>query len=265
MSSRVLFPSSSSAADVVRSPRPVSWRIVPGDPPLMQPYVGNAVSSALKQIASADVVFLGVKRGDAGDYALAEELISRLSTAAGKGRRVAVGLDDAPLGSDLSSARTWFGEAGGAGAWPAVLSGGGDATYLAPINGLQASGKVSGVVPLGVAAEAMGKVQRNGGIRALSEEERFDYVDDVGAFVRYEKQPGFDVYAKRVVERKYADRYGNATDARPGADRAEQSRAEGQHKKRERRSRAERETRRGDFRRRRIPTSSRRPSSTTRP
>ena len=56
-----------------RSPRPVSWRIVDGDPPVMQPYVSRAVESCLKQIASFDVVLLGAKRGDAGDYALAAE------------------------------------------------------------------------------------------------------------------------------------------------------------------------------------------------
>ncbi|KAH8046958.1 hypothetical protein JL720_16244 [Aureococcus anophagefferens] len=45
-----------------RSPRPVSWRIVDGDPPVMQPYVSRAVESCLKQIASFDVVLLGAKR-----------------------------------------------------------------------------------------------------------------------------------------------------------------------------------------------------------
>ena len=188
-------------ADEVRSPRPVSWRIVPGDPPLMQPYVNRAVQSCLKEIAAADVVFLGAKRGDAADYALAAEFVRMLARASR--RPVALGLDAAPLGSgEALRGVDWVETA--ATRWPAVASvGGGDAAYLGPIAALAREGVVDGVVPLGVAAEAMGKVQRSGGIASLSEGERADYVDDVGAFVRYAKQPGFDVYAKRVIERRY--------------------------------------------------------------
>ncbi|KAH8063786.1 hypothetical protein JL722_2974 [Aureococcus anophagefferens] len=66
----------------------------------------------------------------------------------------------------------------------------------------------------------MGRVQRDGGIAALSEAERNAYVDDVGAFVRYAKlNPGFDVYAKRVIERRYrAAGYANISGAPAYAD-----------------------------------------------
>ena len=52
------------------------------------------------------------------------------------------------------------------------------------------------------------KLTRSGGIAALSEQQRNQYVDDVGAFVRYPKQTAaFDVWAERVVARTYKKRY----------------------------------------------------------
>ena len=198
-----------------RSPRPVSWRIVDGDPPVMQPYVSRAVESCLKQIASFDVVLLGAKRGDAGDYALAADLVRELRKKSG--RPVALGLDAAPLGAGPALAGgDWLQTAD---AWPAVAAAG-DAAFLEPLLTLQRDRVVGDVVPLGVAAEAMGRVQRDGGIAALSEAERNAYVDDVGAFVRYAKlNPGFDVYAKRVIERRYrAAGYANISGAPAYAD-----------------------------------------------
>jgi len=191
----------------VRSPRPLAWRIAPGDPPSMQPYTGRAVESCLGQISSVDAVFLGVKRGDAADYALAAKLIASLQKKAG-GRTVAVGMDAAPLGSGPSLASgSWPNEAAG---WPAV--GGGDPSFLAPLLDVQRSSNVE-LVPLGIAGDAMAKVQRAGGIRSLSETERAAYVDDVSAFVKYAALPGFDAYTKRVVERRYARDVAGKADA----------------------------------------------------
>ena len=49
-------------ADAPRSPRPLGWKILPGDPPLMQPYTDRGTESLLKEIGSNDVVLLGAKR-----------------------------------------------------------------------------------------------------------------------------------------------------------------------------------------------------------
>ena len=116
----------------------------------------------------------------------------RLASAAK--RPVAVGLDAMPLGSSLSDATNW----------PSVQ---GPVDFLQPIADLQQRTRCD-LVPLGVQAEVMGAVQRSGGIAALSEQQRNQYVDDVGAFVRYPKQTAaFDVWAERVVARTYKKRY----------------------------------------------------------
>ena len=88
------------AVEEVRSPRPLAYRILKGDPPLMQPYEQRAAPKLLKSLADgADAVLLGVKRNDAEDYALAADLASKFASAAK--RPVAVGLDAMPLGSSL--------------------------------------------------------------------------------------------------------------------------------------------------------------------
>ena len=80
------------AVEEVRSPRPLAYRILKGDPPLMQPYEQRAAPKLLKSLADgADAVLLGVKRNDPEDYALAADLASKLASAAK--RPVAVGLD----------------------------------------------------------------------------------------------------------------------------------------------------------------------------
>ena len=181
------------AVEEVRSPRPLAYRILKGDPPLMQPYEQRAAPKLLKSLADgADAVLLGVKRNDPEDYALAADLAARLASAAK--RPVAVGLDAMPLGSSLREAASW----------PSVQ---GPVDFLQPIADLQQRTRCD-LVPLGVQAEVMGAVQRSGGIAALSEQQRNAYVDDVGAFVRYPKQTAaFDVWAERVVARTYKKRY----------------------------------------------------------
>ncbi len=181
------------AVEEVRSPRPLAYRILKGDPPLMQPYEQRAAPKLLKSLADgADAVLLGVKRNDAEDYALAADLAARLASAAK--RPVAVGLDAMPLGSSLREAASW----------PSVSD---SVDFLQPIADLQQRTRCD-LVPLGVQAEVMGAVQRSGGIAALSEQQRNAYVDDVGAFVRYPKQTAaFDVWAERVVARTYKKRY----------------------------------------------------------
>lgn len=180
------------AADEVRSPRPLAYRILKGNPPLMQPYEQKAQPQLLKGLSDgADAVILGVRRNDPQDYALACELATKLSIASK--RQIALGLDAQPLGSSLNDAASW----------PSVDS----VDFLRPVADLQQRTKCD-VVPLGVQAEVMGAVQRSGGIAALSEQQRNDYVDDVGAFVRYPKQTAaFDVWAERVVSRTYKRRY----------------------------------------------------------
>ncbi|KAH8096092.1 hypothetical protein JL720_3442 [Aureococcus anophagefferens] len=192
-----------------RSPRPVSWRIVDGDPPVMQPYVSRAVESCLKQIASFDVVLLGAKRGDAGDYALAADLVRELRKKSG--RPVALGLDAAPLGAGPALAGgDWLKTAD---AWPAVAAAG--ARRTSSRSRPSSASVVGDVVPLGVAAEAMGRVQRDGGIAALSEAERNAYVD-ASAFVRCEAQSR---PASGVIERRYrAAGYANISGAPAYAD-----------------------------------------------
>ena len=92
------------AVEEVRSPRPLAYRILKGDPPLMQPYEQRAAPKLLKSLADgADAVLLGVKRNDPEDYALAADLASKLASAAK--RPVAVGLDAMPLGSSLRRRR----------------------------------------------------------------------------------------------------------------------------------------------------------------
>ena len=169
------------AVEEVRSPRPLAYRILKGDPPLMQPYEQRAAPKLLKSLADgADAVLLGVKRNDPEDYALAADLASKLASAAK--RPVAVGLDAMPLGSSLREAASW----------PSVSD---SVDFLQPIAELQQRTRCD-LVPLGVQAEVMGAVQRSGGIAALSEQQRNAYVDDVGAFVRYPKQTAaFDVWA----------------------------------------------------------------------
>ncbi len=181
------------AVEEVRSPRPLAYRILKGDPPLMQPYEQRAAPKLLKSLADgADAVLLGVKRNDPEDYALAADLASKFASAAK--RPVAVGLDAMPLGSSLREAASW----------PSVQ---GPVDFLQPIADLQQRTRCD-LVPLGVQAEVMGAVQRSGGIAALSEQQRNAYVDDVGAFVRYPKQTAaFDVWAERVVARTYKKRY----------------------------------------------------------
>ena len=62
------------AVEEVRSPRPLAYRILKGDPPLMQPYEQRAAPKLLKSLADgADAVLLGVKRNDPEDYALAAD------------------------------------------------------------------------------------------------------------------------------------------------------------------------------------------------
>ena len=181
------------AVEEVRSPRPLAYRILKGDPPLMQPYEQRAAPKLLKSLADgADAVLLGVKRNDPEDYALAADLASKFASAAK--RPVAVGLDAMPLGSSLREAASW----------PSVSD---SVDFLQPIADLQQRTRCD-LVPLGVQAEVMGAVQRSGGIAALSEQQRNAYVDDVGAFVRYPKQTAaFDVWAERVVARTYKKRY----------------------------------------------------------
>ena len=90
------------AVEEVRSPRPLAYRILKGDPPLMQPYEQRAAPKLLKSLSEgADAVLLGVKRNDPEDYALAADLASKLASAAK--RPVAVGLDAMPLGSSHPS------------------------------------------------------------------------------------------------------------------------------------------------------------------
>ena len=53
------------AVEEVRPPRPLAYRILKGDPPLMQPYEQRAAPKLLKSLADgADAVLLGVKRND---------------------------------------------------------------------------------------------------------------------------------------------------------------------------------------------------------
>ena len=80
------------------SPLTLAYRILKGDPPLMQPYEQRAAPKLLKSLADgADAVLLGVKRSDPRTAALACDLASKLASAAK--RPVAVGLDAMPLGS----------------------------------------------------------------------------------------------------------------------------------------------------------------------
>ena len=128
------------AVEEVRSPRPLAYRILKGDPPLMQPYEQRAAPKLLKSLADgADAVLLGVKRNDPEDYALAADLASKFASAAK--RPVAVGLDAMPLGSSLRDAASW----------PSVSD---SVDFLQPIADLQQRTRCD-LVPLGVQAEVV--------------------------------------------------------------------------------------------------------------
>jgi len=67
-------------------------------------------------------------------------------------------------------------------------------------------------VGLGVARDAVGRVQTRG-VAALNDEERQRYVGDPKRFFEYTETPGFDMFVKRCIDRRFRDRYGDDPDA----------------------------------------------------
>jgi len=182
-----------------RESRPLVYRIEQGDPTMMQPFEGRGVTQLVNKMAKADVVLIGYGRGDADDAAMAAEVASEVAASAGRARRrVVLGLDAAPADApDIS--REYAGE------WPAVA----DAALLDPLFDVPCAERVG----LGVSGDALRKVQR-AGVAALDDMERQRYVDDPLRFANFaENTPGFDLFAKRFVARRFASRYGDDAEA----------------------------------------------------
>lgn len=174
-----------------RDPRPLVYRIEVGDPALMQPFQGRAVDQVLANLAKNDVVLIGVTRNDADDLALAVELADRLGTAArGKKKRLVVGVDAAPYGEVVAQER--------AATWPAVEN----PLVLEPL--WQRNDQ--DVLAMGVQGDTLRKVQK-AGVGSLNDQERSAYVDDPLAFASFPQTPGFDLFARRCISRRYEDRY----------------------------------------------------------
>lgn len=140
-----------------RDPRPLLYRIDNGYPAQMQPFEGKAVEKVKKQLATLDVVLIGIRRNDDEDAACAAALASDLASY----RSAVVGMDsDIPALRDL---------------------------------GLP-------LVPLGVADDALLKIQRGG---TLDPTEISTYIENPTEFENFASTPGFDMYAQRTIKRRY--------------------------------------------------------------
>lgn len=180
-----------------RDGRPLVYRIEAGDPAVMQPFEGRAVQDIMRTLAKSDVVLVGSSREDRDDFEYAVELARQLAALARKAKRgVVLGLDAAPYGEEVSQSR--------AASWPAVS----DASVLEPALSIDRDDAIG----LGVSGDALRKVQR-AGLAALDERERQSYVDDAAQFANYTKTPGFELFVKRCISRRFKERYGGDDDA----------------------------------------------------
>jgi len=191
-------------------PRPLLYGVEQLRPPVMQPYEFGAVDEVVKQLANnCDFVVLGARRDDVVDGFLAARLVEQLCRRTQ--RRVVVALAVPPL--ELAPHFVEF--KASAGKEPdAAISALGNAMAgeigveaaqaLSPVLEVAAARKLE-VIPLGLGSDVIGRVQRSGdALGALTEAERATYLGDVGQFVDYAKEaPDFEMYVKRVVERRY--------------------------------------------------------------
>ncbi|CAM9468980.1 unnamed protein product [Chrysoparadoxa australica] len=184
-----------------QSPRPFVYRVDYTDPPVMVPYPTSLEGRAAKELAAADMVFLGHHRGEDADHQLEADIISRI---AGSGR-VVVGLEmveqqfqpalDAYIRKDIGNLEeadarlkrdTEWDER-----WAWSIEGYLPVLHLARSRGMK-------LVALSPDTESLDKVLAKG-LEALDPEDRERYVADPKAFVDYVKDPGFNVYANKVI------------------------------------------------------------------
>jgi len=204
-----LFPQVKSASAVAPnsdpgSPRPLVYRVEAGEPMSLQPLVGRAVGILERKIAeSADCVLVGAARGDAEDAEIAARVAKDLCFFAQRERRpVILAMEAAPFGTFLPLK----GEPSDVDAWPAA---GPDPSWLRPFWDIEADERIA----IGVNPDTLRRIQQKG-LSAMDATDRQLYVRDDEKFANYPtKTIGYDVYADRVIGRKYDQRYANDTNA----------------------------------------------------
>jgi len=190
------------------SPRPLAYQILPTDPPTMQPMTsGRGETNMLKKILREnELVLLGEHHDQGIDQELALRLVRELR---GLHYNLALGLemvqlqfqpaldryisrevaDLAAADEDLRRSTEWDDR------WPFPFE-----NYL-PLFHWARQARVP-LVAANTDSEAQLKVQLSG-FEGLRGAERQRYVPDVLGFLNYTNQPGFKMYADRVIRRSF--------------------------------------------------------------
>ncbi|CAM9967141.1 unnamed protein product, partial [Phaeothamnion confervicola] len=212
---------------VVRSPRPRVYHVDFTDPPTTKPFPQNQESRAVQQLCDANIVFLGEHRDSEKDRSLQVDILTRKQMLTRK-KDLAIGLEQVeqrfqpvldayvartvPDAAEAEAALCRDTEWDARWEWP--FDGALPVLRLARQRGLP-------LLALGTDSEALFKVRREG-LEGLTAEERNQYVVDFRGFIQFVKDPGFKLYAEKLIfpaydqqlERTAAAAAGNAAGGR---------------------------------------------------